>query len=503
MTGERAERYTKLSARITPNRRRRSRGEDFAVPSSHFHQRHRFDILVSVMLRQSFTDFIFTTNTDGVVKAASCGHPLDMLGLHMTQHCEMVKNVRCFVLCDVAMMMLASGAIGYEPDWVQYNKAKQNVVEVRCKDFKKCGLHIDPERLNYGEEEIVDSFLNGREFYRTPYGKRLPMKEKMGWLKGLLGDAYESRAKAWSQTIEDRKAGRSSRWTPDRLRARLDELAAMPESPVEMDDGRCRSSTAGDVARIDVRCIHCGRHVVYTDLDGIYHNQPPEYYKRIADEIREWGLLIEVDGRSACPDCCKEHCVFRLSVTPEVCCIDPDVDSSRIRFHSLPSIMSGMDLKVIGLRKLPREKPLTYKVQCVLPEAWVKKDVSQYIVYASTNDVDSIAILNDDSILEYAEPRMTRRGRVGMLSKIINYQCEKVEVDANRVKVVKTVRSSELYDIPPTYFIVNGQRFAVDEYTADALLAFVQGYTTFITGYFSDHYPIQKAVQKLRECLIP
>ena len=455
------------------------------------------------MLKQSFRDFILSTNKDKSGKAASYVRALDMLGLNIKLHCEMGGNIRHSILCGVAMMILTSGAIGYGPDLARYNKAKQEVVKARCKEFKKCGLHIDPERLKYGEEEIVDSFLNGREFYRTPYGKRLPMKEKLGWLKGLLGVAYESRAKAWGQAIEDRKAGRSPCWTPDRLRARFDELAAMPESPVKMGDGRCRSSTAGAVARIDVRCIHCGRHVVYTDLDEICHNQPPEYYKRIAEEIREWGLPIEVDGRGACPDCCKEHCDFRLSVTPEVCRIDPDADSSRIRFRSLPSIMPGIDLKVIGLRKLPGEKPLTYKVQCVLPEAWVKKDASQYIVYASANDVYAMAFLNDDATLEYAEPRMARRERAGMLSKIVNYQCQKIEVDANRVKAVKTVRSSELYDIPPTYFIVNGRRFVVDEYTADALLAFVQGYTTFITGSFSDHYPIQEAVQKLRESLIP
>ena len=38
------------------------------------------------MLRQSFTDFIFVTNTDGSGKAASCVRALDMLGPILTKH---------------------------------------------------------------------------------------------------------------------------------------------------------------------------------------------------------------------------------------------------------------------------------------------------------------------------------------------------------------------------------------------------------------------------------
>ena len=38
------------------------------------------------MLRQSFTDFIFATNTDGSGKAASYVRALDMLGPILTNH---------------------------------------------------------------------------------------------------------------------------------------------------------------------------------------------------------------------------------------------------------------------------------------------------------------------------------------------------------------------------------------------------------------------------------
>ena len=52
-----------------------------------FHSPRRFAILVSAMLRQSFTDFIFATNTDGSGKVASYVRALDMLGPILTKHC--------------------------------------------------------------------------------------------------------------------------------------------------------------------------------------------------------------------------------------------------------------------------------------------------------------------------------------------------------------------------------------------------------------------------------
>ena len=51
-----------------------------------FHSPCRFDILFPVMLGQSFTDFIFATNTDGSGKAASYVRALDMLGPILTKH---------------------------------------------------------------------------------------------------------------------------------------------------------------------------------------------------------------------------------------------------------------------------------------------------------------------------------------------------------------------------------------------------------------------------------
>ena len=51
-----------------------------------FHSSCRFDILFPVMLRQSFTEFIFATNTDGSGKAASYVRALDMLDPILTRH---------------------------------------------------------------------------------------------------------------------------------------------------------------------------------------------------------------------------------------------------------------------------------------------------------------------------------------------------------------------------------------------------------------------------------
>ncbi len=437
------------------------------------------------MLRQSFTGFIYSTNTDGSGKAASCACALVVVGWL----CIYAATTVCY-------------AIGYRPDPVKYDKALRDVVAARCKDFAKLGVVIDPAKLQYGEEEIVDSFLNGREFYRTAWQARFPVSEKLEWLKGILGDAYENRREAWAKAIEDRKAGRILRWTSERLKGRMDELAFMPEAPVKMDGGMCRSSTAGHVARTDVRCIHCGHHTVYTDLDAVYHNRTPEEYKAIADEIREWGLDIEVDGRAACPDCCPEERDFKLSETPEVCRVKAAAAEATGRAtRDWPTIPPGIDLKVVGMRKWHGKAPRSYAVQCVLPEAWVKHYGSECVVYASTNDTSSIAFHQNGDSIKYAEPRENSRGRVGWLTKIADYKCQSVDVAASRVEAVTSLRSSELEDIPPTYFVVNGRRFEVDRFTADALLALVQGYSTFATGTFSDHYPIQQALPRLRECL--
>ena len=212
---------------------------------------------------------------------------------------------------------------------------------------------------------------------------------------------------------------------------------------------------------------------------------------------------MEVDGRAACPDCTRQKLDFKLSMTPEVCRLKPVEKPAgngrqELQLQSLPP---GLDLQVIGVRKVRGGVTSFYEVQCVLPEAWVEHSCDMYSVFVSTNDEDCVDLLLDDTGLEYAKPRVTCRGRCGMLTRIVNYRCSRIEVQEGRFETVKSIRSSGLDDIPPTYFVVNGRRFEVNRFTADALIALVQGYSTFATGTFSDHYPIQQALPRLRERL--
>ena len=160
-------------------------------------------------------------------------------------------------------------------------------------------------------------------------------------------------------------------------------------------------------------------------------------------------------------------------------------------------------MNVIGLVKFHGRDPHVYVVKCVLPTAWGCQQDGQFVVYAATNGLHSIASLRDDTGVKYAEPRETCRGPYSArVSKIVDFPCDRVKVDADRVEVMERCRSSELFDIPPTSFVVNGRRFVVDEFTAQALRAFVQGYTTFVCGSFSDNCTIQRALPRLRECLL-
>ena len=57
-----------------------------------FHSSCRFGILTSIMLRQSFTEFIFATNTDGSGKAASFVRALDMRGRGLSEIANQWKD---------------------------------------------------------------------------------------------------------------------------------------------------------------------------------------------------------------------------------------------------------------------------------------------------------------------------------------------------------------------------------------------------------------------------
>ena len=75
--------YANYSLSCSGLLRNRKVAQTFRSP---FHSSCRFDILLPAMLRQSFTDFVFATNTDGSGKAASYVRALDMLGSILTKH---------------------------------------------------------------------------------------------------------------------------------------------------------------------------------------------------------------------------------------------------------------------------------------------------------------------------------------------------------------------------------------------------------------------------------
>ena len=83
---------------------------------------------------------------------------------------EFAKTKSRLLLICTAFIALTWGqpaaGIGYEPDPDKFQKALRDVVEFSCKEFARYGINIDSSRLKYGDQEIVDSFLKGREYYR-------------------------------------------------------------------------------------------------------------------------------------------------------------------------------------------------------------------------------------------------------------------------------------------------------------------------------------------------
>ena len=303
-------------------------------------------------------------------------------------------NVFLVFTASIALMWSQPAAgIGYEPDREKYRQALRDVVEFSCKEFARYGITIGPSRLNFGDQEVVDSFLKGREYYRDSPGNEVPLEPKLAWLAELFGDRYAEYEARWRRKVSESKTHPA--WTLSKadISERLDALKSLGPSPVKMDSGMCRSSS-GFVA-VDMDCIHCGRTVVYCELDEIDHGKPPAYYKKVAEELGHHGIKVEVDGRAACPKCCLYPCDFKLG-------------------------------------------------------EFVRKVRS--------------------------------------------------EDDVNCTNVI--IQASKLRDIPPTFFIINGNRFSVSEYKAQLLLAFAKGYSTFYAGVFHDHYAVAKSEQWLRKVLL-
>ena len=398
------------------------------------------------------------------------------------------------IVMAIVCIAMHAEAEGRMPDPVESQKALHNAMVDKCKKFKKFGVDVSAEKLTYDEGEMVDSFLNGREFYRSPYNEHLPLDGKLDRLRQLLGEAYPGLERKWRLAVSARNAGKIPRWTPESFAARLKELEMMPPDRVIMDDGCCRSCSS--TIHIDSKCPHCGRHTVYTRINDTYHDQPPSYYDAVAKELRRWGLDVHIDARGACPDCCKEKIDFKLSTTPTLCRLKPSVsvegeDNRLVRF-----IKPEWDLHVRNVRDL--SKGLTYEIICVFPTAWARKGKYGYEVFA-TPSRDWFLGYGQSNQLVFAESPEVHNER---FIKVRNFRLEGIDIGADKVDVVERTRASALDDIPATMFIVFGRRFPASELMADTLLSFVQGYTTVISGPFGDHLPIQKMLPFLKSLIL-
>lgn len=397
------------------------------------------------------------------------------------------------IVTALVCISMHAEADGCMPDPEESQKALHDAMEDKCKKFKKFGVDISAEKLAYDEGEMIDSFLNGREFYRSSYNEHLPLEGKLDRLRQLLGEAYPGLERKWKLAVSARNAGKIPRWTPESFAARLKELEMMTPDRVIMDDGRCRSCSS--TIHIDSKCPHCGRHTVYTRINDTYHDQPPSYYDAVAKELRRWGLDVHIDARRACPDCCMEKIDFKLSTTPTLCRLKPSAsvegENRLVRF-----IKPEWDLHVRNVLNV--SKGLTYEIICVFPTAWARKGKYGYEVFA-TPSWDGFLGYRQSNQLIFAESPEVRNGR---FIKVMDFRFEGIDIGADKVDVVERTRSSGLDDIPETMFIVFGRRFPVSELMADTLLSFVQGYTTVITGPFHDHLPIQKMLPFLKNLIL-
>ena len=409
-----------------------------------------------------------------------------------------------FLICTAFIALMWSqpvAGIGYKPDAEKYQKALRDVVEFSCKEFARHGITIDPSRLNYGDQEVVDSFLKGREYYRDGYGDEAPLEPKLAWLAELFRDRYAEYEAQWRRKVSEAKTHAGRPLSKEEISARLDALKALGPSPVEMDSGMCRSSSG--FAAVDVDCIHCGGNIVYSELDEIYHAKPPAYYKKIAEELRRLGIKVEVDGRAACPKCCPYPSDFKLGEFVRKVRFKDDIDWSKVN-DRLIRALKGDQLLTVSQKCGRGFSSSGYDVFGVFKEAWVEVRDDGYMIYEQPGKEFLCGTGRRNSDVTFAEPReeVTIPG-MGTFVKIVNFCYRRsIYVPASMVDVVTVAQASKLRDIPPTFFIVNGNRFSVSGYGAELLLAFAKGYSSFHAGAFSDHYAIAQSEPWLRKVLL-
>ena len=400
----------------------------------------------------------------------------------------------------VLLVNISSFGSGRRPDPIEYQSKLDTVVAEACKKFERYGVHLTPDKLKYGEHEIVDSFLYGRDTYRDSRGRTFPVEEKLEWLAGVLGDKYHDLEIKWRRNVEELKKG-VRRLSQKEIELRLNELRDGPLPTVKMSDGGCRSSSG--CRAIYVECIHCGKLTIYPNIEENAYVFTPHTYLSRVEKMKQWGLIVSVDGRTACPDCCPFPYNFKLKDFPAFVKVRDDFEMPQKddpNYHILGSVLPGLEIKVTSIN--PRGmNGLSYSGSCSYPEAWIheNKTLNYFCLVPGARPLYGYF----DKNVQYAEPRevvdVPRRGR---FLKILNVRSDYASVPAQYVAEIKHVRSSNHGSIPPVVLTINGHRFGASPNLIDAIEAFIQGYDTVITGTYRDHIPLKRFEPQLRKILV-
>ena len=252
-----------------------------------------------------------------------------------------------FLLGMLVLLCQQSSGIGYRPDPTKYRQALDAIVDYAYEDFVGRGVAIAREAIRGPDDcELIDSFLKGRDFYRL--GRhRFPLEPKLPRLAELLGASYADLERVWRRMVEERRSKVQAPLTREELKVKVEALEKSREAPVHMDGGWCRSSSGREA--VETVCTRCGKHIIYSELDEIYHAEPPEYYLKIAEELRKYGINIEVDGSATCPDCCGFPCDFKLSEFSGLVRLRKDLDFSKEKDcpEEVRYMKPGLEMRVV------------------------------------------------------------------------------------------------------------------------------------------------------------
>ena len=184
--------------------------------------------------------YVLALATAALAAMNSFQHILLRSGASLSARGGIRTGVALYLLFRFAAVAPAEGVA---VDRNAYNRRLREIVEASCKEFAKAGVNVDPAGLEYPENEIVDSFLNGREFYRDFWGRSLDLSEKLGWLRDLFGVDYPRLEADWKSRVATRNGNPGFRLSKEEIARRLDAIEAATDPPLRMHDGSCMSSS--------------------------------------------------------------------------------------------------------------------------------------------------------------------------------------------------------------------------------------------------------------------